>query len=98
VVRENFPQLVKTVINTYWPTVVQDENCQYPDASEAYSGAQCTGTHLSTAGLPETPYEGGGEGGGAQQNFSAIVANHLAILVHMHLTPKNSAQSGVAGN
>src|SRR5271169_4931239 len=44
--RENFPQLVKTVISTYWPPVVQDEKCQASEASEAYKGAQCTGTVL----------------------------------------------------
>jgi polyisoprenoid-binding protein YceI len=96
--REDFPQLVKTVVNTYWPTVVQEQNCQYPDASEAYSGAQCTGTYLATAGLPAAPYEGGGEGVGVQQNFSAVVGNHLNILLHMRLTPKNGEGSAIAGN
>jgi polyisoprenoid-binding protein YceI len=98
VVREDFPQLVKTVVNTYWPTVVQDENCQYPDASEAYSGAQCTGTYLSTAGLPEAPYEGGGEGVGVQQNFSAIVGEHLTIVLQMRLMPKASGEQAAGGN
>jgi hypothetical protein len=96
--REDFPQLVKTVVNTYWPTVVQEQNCQYPDASEAYSGAQCTGTYLATAGLPAAPYEGGGEGVGVQQNFSAVVGNHLNILLHMRLTPRNGEGSAIAGN
>jgi len=96
--QEDFPQLVKTVVNTYWPTVVQEQNCQYPDASEAYSGAQCTGTYLATAGLPAAPYEGGGEGVGVQQNFSAVVGNHLNILLHMRLTPKNGEGSAIAGN
>jgi hypothetical protein len=31
------PRLVKNAVSTYW-TVVQDENCQYPAVSEAYSG------------------------------------------------------------
>jgi len=44
--REDFPQLAKTVINTYWPPLVQDENCQVPDANEAYSGSRCTGTYI----------------------------------------------------
>src|ERR1700731_4779617 len=48
--REDFPQLVRTVVSTYWPPVVQDENCQVPDANEAYSGSQCTGTYLATPG------------------------------------------------
>jgi polyisoprenoid-binding protein YceI len=96
--REDFPQLVKTVVNTYWPAVVQEENCLYPDASEAYSGAQCTGTYLQTAGLPKEPYEGGGEGVGVLTNFNAIAGNHLAILVHLRLAARGSAESGVAGN
>src|SRR5208283_912854 len=96
--REDFPQLVKTVVNTYWPTVVQEQNCQYPDASEAYSGAQCTGTYLAAAGLPEAPYVGGGEGVGVQQNFSAIVGNRLNILVHLRLTAKASGETAANGN
>jgi hypothetical protein len=96
--REDFPQLVKTVVNTYWPTVVQEQNCQYPDASEAYSGAQCTGTYLSTAGLPAAPYEGGGEGVGVQQNFNAVVGNHLTILLHLRLMAKASGEQAAAGN
>jgi polyisoprenoid-binding protein YceI len=88
--REDFPQLVKTVVNTYWPTVVQDESCQTPDASEAYSGSQCTGTYLATAGLPAEPHAANGEDVGVQQNFNAIVGNRLTILLHMRLTPKVS--------
>jgi len=96
--REDFPQLVKTVVSTYWPPVVQEENCQYPDASEAYSGAQCTGTYLSTAGLPEEPHAAGGEDVGVQQNFNAIVGNHLTILIHLRLTAKASGERATAGN
>jgi polyisoprenoid-binding protein YceI len=96
--REDFPQLVKTVLNTYWPTVVQDENCQYPDASQAYSGAQCTGTYLSTAGLPEGPPAANGEDVGVQQNFSAIVGNHLTILVDLNLVARASGEQAAARN
>ena len=96
--QEDFPQLVKTVVNTYWPTVVQEQDCQNPDASEAYSGARCTGTYLSTAGLPEAPHDGGGEGVGVQQNFSAIVGNHLTVLVQLRLVPNGSEEAAVAGN
>jgi polyisoprenoid-binding protein YceI len=96
--REDFPQLVRTVVSTYWPTLVQDENCQYPAASEAYSGAQCTGTYLSTSGLPEAPHAANGEDVGVQQNFNAIVGNHLTILVQLRLSAKGSAESGIAGN
>jgi polyisoprenoid-binding protein YceI len=96
--RENFPQLVRTVVNTYWPPVVQDEHCQVPDANEAYSGSQCTGTYLSTSGLPEAPHAANGEDIGVLQNFNAIVGNHLTVLVQLRLSPNGSAESGVAGN
>jgi polyisoprenoid-binding protein YceI len=96
--REDFPQLVRTVVSTYWPTVVQEENCQYPDPTEAYSGAQCTGTYLSTAGLPAEPHAANGEDVGVQQNFNAMVGNRLTILVQLRLSPKGSEESGMAGN
>src|ERR1017187_3863646 len=96
--REDFPQLVRTVVSTYWPPVVQDENCQVPAANEAYSGSQCTGTYLSTAGLPEEPHAAGGEDVGVQQNFNAIVGNHLTILIHLRLTAKAFGERAAAGN
>ncbi|MGB0009432.1 MAG: YceI family protein [Candidatus Sulfotelmatobacter sp.] len=96
--REDFPQLVRTVVGTYWPTLVQEENCQVPDASEAYSGAQCTGTYLSTSGLPEAPHAANGEDVGVQQNFNDIVGNRLTILVQLRLSPTGSVESGMAGN
>jgi hypothetical protein len=40
VVREDFPQLLKAVIATYWPPVVQDKNCEMPvSVGEGYSGS-----------------------------------------------------------
>jgi polyisoprenoid-binding protein YceI len=96
--REDFPQLARTVVNTYWPTLVQEQNCQYPDASEAYSGAQCTGTYLSTAGLPAEPHAASGEDVGVLTNFNAIVGNHLTVLVQLRLVPKGSAEVAIAGN
>jgi hypothetical protein len=69
--------------------VVQDENCQKPDVSEAYSGPQCTGTFLEAPGLPGN-YAANAEVVCVQQNFNAIVGNHLTILVQLRLTPKAS--------
>jgi polyisoprenoid-binding protein YceI len=88
--REDFPQLVKTVVSTYWPPLVQEETCQAPDVNEAYNGSRCTGTFMANAGLPAEPHAGGGEDVGAQQNFSALVGNHLTILVNLRLIPKAS--------
>ena len=96
--REEFPQLVKSVVSTYWPPLVQDENCQVPDANEAYSGAQCTGTYLSTGGLPAEPHAASGEDVGTQQNFNALVGEHLSILLHMHLSPRGHGEQAATGN
>lgn len=85
--REDFPQLVKTVVSTDWPTVVQDEKCHNPDVSEAYSGPQCTGTFLEAPGLPGN-YAANAEDVGVSQDFNAIVGNHLTILVQLRLVPR----------
>jgi len=89
VFREDFPQLVKTVVNTYWPILVQDENCQTPAVNEAYSGTHCTGTFMETAGLPDAPHAANAEDLPGAPNFNAIVGEDLTILVQMHLTPKS---------
>jgi len=96
--REDFPQLVRTVISTYWPTVVQDEHCQNTDVSEAYTGPHCTGTYLSTSGLPEVPHAANAEDVGAGQDFNALVGNHLTILVHMDLMLKTSGDQAAGGS
>lgn len=98
--REDFPQLVRAVVSTYWPPVVQDENCQAPaGAGEGYHGAQCTGTFVKTPSLPEAPQASNAEDVGAGQNFNEVVGNHLTILVHLRLTPKSSGEaSAVGGN
>ena len=94
VVREDFPQLLKAVVGTYWPPVVQDKNCQVPAASEAYSGAQCTGTFLMSPPLPESPHAANEEDAPGPSNFNAVVGEHLTILVHMRLKPSGSGPTG----
>jgi polyisoprenoid-binding protein YceI len=96
--REDFPQLVRTVVNTYWPPVVQDEHCQNPEVNEAYSGRQCTGTFLKVPGLPAAPYAANAEDIGVSQDFNTIVGNHLTVLVQLRLAPNGRVESGVAGN
>jgi polyisoprenoid-binding protein YceI len=98
VFREDFPQLVRTVVNTYWPVLVQDENCQTPAVSEAYSGTKCTGTYMQTNGLPEPPHAANAEDLPGPPNFNAIVGENLSILVRMRLTPRTSGEQAVAGN
>ncbi|HWY56293.1 MAG TPA: YceI family protein [Terriglobales bacterium] len=97
VFREDFPQLVRAVVNTYWPPVVQDENCQTAAVSEAYRGTQCTGTLLEAPGLPEAPHAANAEDLPGPPNFNAVVGEDLSILVHMRLTPKPSGGSAAGG-
>jgi polyisoprenoid-binding protein YceI len=97
VIGEDFPQLVKAVIGTYWPPVIQDKNCQAPNPSEAYSGAQCTGTFLEGPALPEAPHAANGEDIGVQTNFNSVVGRNLNIVVHMRLTPTASGAQATAG-
>ncbi len=87
VFREDFPQLLKAVLNTYWPPLVQDENCRVPAPSEAYSGAKCTGTFLQGPSLPDDPGTHIGEDYPGPQNFNAEVGQRLNLVVHMRLTP-----------
>jgi polyisoprenoid-binding protein YceI len=96
VVREDFPQLLKAVIATNWPPVVQDENCQVPAPSEGYSGAQCTGTFLRTPPLPEAPHAGNEEDYPGPASFNTVIGEYLTILVHMQLTPNGAP--GATGN
>jgi polyisoprenoid-binding protein YceI len=98
VFREDFPQLVRAVVNTYWPPVVQDENCQTPAVSEAYRGSQCTGTLLEAPGFPEGPHAANAEDLPGPPNFNAIVGEDLTILVHMRLTPKASGEAAASGS
>jgi len=96
--REDFPQLVRTVVSTYWPPVVQDENCEVPAASEAYSGSKCTGTFMETQELPEAPHAANGEDLPSPPNFNAIVGEHLTILVQVRLKAKASVDQAAARN
>jgi polyisoprenoid-binding protein YceI len=99
VIREDFPQLLKAVTATYWPPVVQDENCRYPaGAGEAYSGSQCTGTLVESPAPPEAPHAENAEDYPGPSNFNSVVGEHLTIVVHMRLTPTGSGAQAKAGN
>jgi len=97
VVREDFPQLLKAVLGTFWPTVVQDEKCQSPSgASEGYSGSQCTGTFLSVPVLPEAPHAGNNEDYPGPAGFNEVVGERMTIALHMRLMPLES-KTGAGG-
>lgn len=96
--REDYPQLLRTVVSTYWPPVVQDKNCQASSGTgEAYQGSHCTGTLLMAPPLPETPYASNAEDAPGPANFNALVGNHLNIQVHLRLLAKGSGRAAPAG-
>jgi len=97
VLREDFPQLLRAVLNTNWPPLVQDEDCKVPSPSEAYSGAKCTGTFLQGPSLPDDPGTHIGEDYPGPQNFNARVGERLSLVLHMRLTPGNG-QPMAGGN
>jgi polyisoprenoid-binding protein YceI len=96
VFKEDFPQLVKTVVSTYWPPVVQDENCRVPAPSEAYYGARCTGTFVQSPSLPPAPQTTSAEDIGASPDFNSVVGERVNIALHMRLLPKG-AERAAAG-
>lgn len=97
--REDYPQLVRAAVGTYWPPVVQDKNCQAPaGVGEDYQGALCTGTVLMVPALPVAPYAGNAEDYPGPSNFNAFVGNHLNILFHLRLTAKAPGEKVAGGN
>jgi len=45
---EDFPELLDTIKETNWPSVVQNKDCHAPSTvGEDYSGVQCTGTLIA---------------------------------------------------
>ena len=99
VITEDFPQLFKAVMATYWPPVVQDENCQIPSVvGEDYSGPHCTGSFINTPGLPEEPRAPLGEDyPSTDSGFSRVVGNQITIAVHLRLKSASETRAD-AGN
>ena len=93
VTREGFPQLVSSVLNTYWPPVVQDKKCELPaNVSEDYAGAKCTGKLVDDGSrLPEAPSGVNKEDYPGPANFNSVVGQHVDLQVHLRL-----AQAGAA--
>jgi len=90
--REMFPQLLKAVVNTYWPPIVRDEKCEAPpSAGEDYRGTMCTGTVLQPPALPRGPYAGGREDYPGPSDYNQISGSQLSIALHLHLKPGTTA-------
>lgn len=95
--REEFPALLKAMIATSWPTLVQDKTCKTGEASEAYAGAQCTGTFLAPS-FPLGPNASFGEDYPGPRNYDTITGEHLTIAAHLRLKPAGSGGKASGGN
>ncbi len=98
--REMFPQLLRAVVNTYWPPLVQDANCQAPTnvGREDYRGGMCSGTVLQAPALPQGPYSGAREDYPGPSDYNAVVGNELSIVLHVRLQPAGSAGAVASGD
>lgn len=95
--RENFPELLRAVTGTRWPTLVQDEKCWNPaGGTEDYRGFECSGTFLRPADLPTTATQGGEDYWGAS-DYNAVVGNQLSIIVQLHLMPQATTGQATHG-
>lgn len=95
---EDFSQIVSTAVSTYWPPLVQEENCEVPIANELNGSSQCTGTFLKTPEPRKAPEAANRQDFHGSQKFNAIVGEHLTILVLMRSMPKASAGRAAVGN
>jgi len=95
--REDFPQLVRAVVATNWPVLVEDENCQTSGPTESYSGVKCTGTYLHSAGMPQNPATRASEDYPGPQDFNEIGGERLTILMRMRLSPRHAQTAAAAG-
>lgn len=94
VFREDFPQLIRALVSTTWPPLVQEKNCEAPATGEAYSGQKCTGTFLESPGLPVSPYARAGEDYPGPTNFNAITGERVTFQIQIHLLQGAGEQAG----
>ena len=95
--QEDFPQLMKAVLDTRWPRLVQDEKCVMPATiGEDYPGASCTGDAVH---LPSRPVVSAGisEDYSGARPAPVEFGSSLTILVHMQLTSEGRQLSARAG-
>ncbi len=99
VFREDFPQLARAVVSAYWPPLIEDHNCEAPEATgEAYRGQKCTGTFLMSPGLPPSPNARPGEDYPGPQGFNAVIGERLSFQIQMELISQASREQAGSGN
>ena len=93
VAREDFPELAKTLVSTYWPPVVQDRHCSTPAAGEGFAGSQCTGSFVMTPARPIPPGMRAGEDYPGPQNFNTVTGDRVKIALRLNLITKGGAKT-----
>jgi polyisoprenoid-binding protein YceI len=95
---EHFPELQRSIVDTNWPPLVQNERCQMPSTvGEDYHGAVCTGTPLNIR-LSREPSLTVGEDYPGSDTLTAPRGDNVMIAVHLELTEEATRGSKNAGN
>jgi polyisoprenoid-binding protein YceI len=93
---ENFPQLSSAILNTNWPLVVEDENCQVASTvGEDYAGHSCTGITVPVISRAAAPSNVGEDYHGFE--VAPRAGNQVTIEFDLAGTWSASA-SQIAGN
>jgi hypothetical protein len=90
---EDFQELSGAILETNWPPVLADENCNVPSTvGEDYSGAQCTGSAISAAKLANChmPATAGEDYSGAVCDPPA--GDQTTIVLRLNLTQRKSTR------
>jgi polyisoprenoid-binding protein YceI len=98
VYREDFPQMIRAIVSTAWPPLIQEKNCEAPAPSEAYGGQKCTGTFLETPALPVSAYARAGEDYPGPTDFNAVAGERVTLQIQMHLKAQGAGERAAGSN
>jgi len=89
-----FAELSSALLDSYWPTVAQDEHCTFPADSAGrrdYNGAVCTGKGISIKNVPSAPASFGRDYAG--RKIEAPVNGNVTIVLYLKLRPPASEKA-----
>jgi len=90
-----FPELTTGLLDAYWPTVAQDEQCEFPvDAAgrRDYSGTVCTGKAIATTNVTQPPPSFARDYSG-RPAVRAAPGGRVTILLYLKLAGSDSGKS-----
>jgi hypothetical protein len=89
-----FAELSSALLDSYWPTVAQDQHCTLSADSGGrrdYNGAVCTGKAISVRNPPTTPSSFGRDYAG--RKIEAPVNGNVTIVLYLKLGPPASEKA-----